>query len=475
MTIAALASAIRRDEVETDARGWTVNLAVFRVVLLAAIALPFAWRTLQWTERVLPDLPRDAWRPVSFYAWLPLDVLADARLARWLVLADLATLVLALVGVLTRWTCAAAALLSLYVFGLAQNQGKIDHYHHLIWFMALVAVGPSDRALSIDALVRRRDHGGTGSPAALTTLRCIWLLFGLLYLGPGIAKLASALTDGWASEVNLRRIMWAQWLSRSHYQPDFAPWRWIDGAPGLVIVGSGLAVIAFETSFAALVPFRRVRPWLAAAGVAFHVLNGVVLGIWFGFLLPAYAALIDWAALGRAIARIRGRPERARVPTEAMAGSRTVLAVGGALIVGQLAATIMGTSAHRPATDSWWPFDRYPTFSRPRPAETAVWEPRAVLAGGTERRISPRAWSQTFGSPARCERATEDILDIDDPVRRRARSQAVVDQLWRREPPDLRREAVAVAVYEVRYAIEATPRIVSERLLDRFPAEALAP
>jgi hypothetical protein len=473
-TIRALVSAIRRDAVATDARRWTVNLAIFRVVLLGLGALPFAWRTLQWTEHVLPGLPRDAWRPVSFYAYLPLDVLADARLARWLVLADLAMIALALVGVFTRWTCAAAAILSLYVFGLAQNQGKVDHCHHLVWFMALVAAGPSDRVLSVDAFVatfRRRDRGLASPTSALATLRCVWILFGLLYLGPGMAKLASAITDGWASEANLRRIVWLQWLWRSLYQPEFVPWRWVDAAPAWVVVGSGLAVIAFESSFILLVLIRRVRPWLAAGGLVFHLMNGLVLGIWFAFLIPAYAALIDWVALGRALARHRSPDQR----TDVGSGRRTVLAVGGVLIAAQLVATMAGTSSPASAIGSWWPFDAYPTFSSPRPAEAIVWEARALLRSATEQRISPGAWAQAFGSPARCRSATADILDIGDPARRHARSRATVERLWRHEAIEVRSQSIAVAVYEVHYALGPTPQVASERLLDRFAAESLAP
>ena len=450
-----------------------MNLAIFRVVLLGLGALPFAWRTLQWTEHALPGLPRDAWRPVSFYAYLPLDVLADARLARWLVLADLAMIALALVGVFTRWTCAAAAILSLYVFGLAQNQGKVDHCHHLVWFMALVAAGPSDRFLSVDALVAaiRRSDRMVSSAAALTTLRCVWILFGLLYLGPGMAKLASAITDGWASEANLRRIVWLQWLWRILYQPDFVPWRWVDATPAWVVVGSGLAVIAFESSFIVLVLIRRARPWLAAAGILFHAVNGFVLGIWFAFLIPAYVALIDWVALGRAFARRRSPDERTGVAS----GRRTVLAVGGALIAAQLVATVMRTSSRASSIGSWWPFDSYPTFSRPRSAQAIVWEARAVLRSGAQHPLSPHAWARAFGSPGRCRRATADILDIGDPTRRRTRSQAAVERLWRHEAIEVRSQGIAVAVYEVHYALGPTPQVASERLLDRFAAESLGP
>lgn len=433
----------------------------------------------------------------------------------------------------------------------------------------------------------RADEVATEPPisptAALTTLRCIWLLFGLLYLGPGIAKLASAAAEGWASEANLRRIVWSQWLSRSLYQPDFVPPRWIDAAPSWLVTAGGLAVVAFESSFVWLVLCRWARPWLAAAGLAFHAINGFVLGIWFGFLLPAYVALIDWAGFGRALARRLGaspllvlydhdcrrcrrrvavlrsfdaldalvpvpanspdarrytpltdgmlahdvwvvdgaRTARgydayrcvawrlpllwplapalvvlpvatigrrairhvARSPAQPSAlpsqsapepppGRRWIVAVGAALIAGQA-----GTSALQSVAPAWadscWPFDRYPAFTRARPSETTVWEARAVLESGAELRVAPRAWASAFGSPARCMRITAAILAVGESEHRRARSREVALVLWRNEAPELR--AVAVAVYEARYALAAVPRLVSDRLLDRFSVEELDP
>ncbi|MGH7894088.1 MAG: DCC1-like thiol-disulfide oxidoreductase family protein, partial [Candidatus Binatia bacterium] len=307
-----LARWMRADEVAASDRDWTVDLAVFRLALLAGIVVPFAWRALRWTEGIMPGLPPDAWAPVSFFALLPRSVLANAELAWWLAVADLVLLALALAGVLTRWTLAAATGLSLYVFGLMQNTGKVDHYHHLVWFLALAAVGPSAHFLSVDAIVaaiRGADHGRIDAPvpprAALTTFRCIWMLFGLLYFAPGAAKLTAAFTQGWSSTENLRRIAWSQWFTRGLYQPGFTPPSWVDALPSRLFGVGAAAVIAFEVGFVWLVLFRAVRPVLAVAGVVFHVVNGLVLGIWFGFLLPAYAALIDWVGLGR---RFAGSP-----------------------------------------------------------------------------------------------------------------------------------------------------------------------
>ncbi|HJQ84672.1 MAG TPA: HTTM domain-containing protein [Candidatus Binatia bacterium] len=467
MALATITGWLRADEVATGERGWALDLALFRVVLLGAVVAPFAWRALQWTSRIMPGLPRDAWVPISFFAWLPIDLVADARLAWWLALANLVLVLLALAGVRTRLTLGAATILSLYVFGLMENTGKVDHYHHVIWFMALLAIGPSDRFLALDARGSREQPTPGG---ALTTLRAIWVLFGLVYLGPGIAKLLSAVGDGWASAERLRILVWSQWFARSLYQPGFVPPRWLDALPSAVLVAGGIAVIAFEVGFVWLVLFRHVRPVLAAAGVLFHLVNGLVLGIWFAFLLPAYVALVDWAALGRrAFPALADGP---RVPAPAPR-SRGIAAVALVLVVAQA-----GVSAARLLRPDWagprWPFDLYPTFTSARSAETTVWEPRVLLADGHEPRVDAAAWARAFGSAARSSRTADAILREPDPLRRRARSRDVAALLWDHEPADVRAGALGVTVYEARYTVASRPVRVGETLLYRFAPDELA-
>src|SRR6186997_2259541 len=115
-----LARSIAADEVATTERGWAFDLAVFRIAFLGLAVLPFAWRALGWTAAVLPGLSGDVWAPVSFFAWLPADVLHDARLAWWLALANVVCVVLGLAGVRTGAMLGAATILSLYVFGLME-------------------------------------------------------------------------------------------------------------------------------------------------------------------------------------------------------------------------------------------------------------------------------------------------------------------------------------------------------------------
>jgi predicted DCC family thiol-disulfide oxidoreductase YuxK len=304
----AVIGAFKADEVLNDARGWTANLAIFRVVFLSCSVLPSALQFLDWTEKILPGLSRGMWVPISYYRLLPVGLLGNVRFAQSLAMADIVLIILGIVGFYTRSSIGLATLISLYGFGLTQNLGKIDHFHDLIWFMALLAAGPSGNFLSIDSLRRaiRTADEGTIEPcfppsASLWTFRYGWLLMGLIYLGTGIAKLQSALTERWASAANLQNILWRKWLELHWYDPHFVRALRVDSLPGWMLALLATSVIVFEVGFILAVLFRRVRPVLGLLGLAFHIGNGLVLKIWFINLMVVYVCLFDWTAIGRVL------------------------------------------------------------------------------------------------------------------------------------------------------------------------------
>jgi hypothetical protein len=306
----AVSRAFRSDEILTTPRDWAFNLATFRIVFLLFGAMPLALDFLRWTHTTLPGVAPDMWIPLSFYRFLPTGLLGNVALGRVLAVSDIVLIVLGIVGYRTRSSIALATFISLYGFGLAGNLGHLDHRHHVIWFMALLAAGPSGRFFSLDSLLLARRNADRGeiessfhSPDALWTLRYIWLLMGLLYLGPGIAKLQSSLTDGWASSVSLRTMMWQRWVQLYWYDPHWVKLVRADLLPAWVLTTLGAGVVAFEIGFIFAVLLRRLRPYLALWGMAFHIGNALVLKIWFGTLAAAYVALIDWTAVWRLVSR----------------------------------------------------------------------------------------------------------------------------------------------------------------------------
>lgn len=303
----------RADETVTEGIGWAGNLAIFRIVYLSAAVLPFTWDLVRWTMEAMPWLPAASWQPISFYQWIPTDVLRNAGLAHALAVVDLCLVGLATVGFFTRSTLGLATVLSIYVFGLPWNLGKVDHVHHLIWLMALLAAGPSGEMLSVDALIqaiRRADREQVEpevSPsAALATLRYVWVLIGVLYFSAGIGKLRAALHHQWLGSDNLRGIIRDTWLPRHFYSPEFSlPYR-VDNISPALLQTAAVGVVAFETGALGLVLFSWSRWLVVLAGLAFHWGNGLVLGIWFSSLMLAYVCMVDWARLGRFAMRTVG-------------------------------------------------------------------------------------------------------------------------------------------------------------------------
>ena len=305
---------LRTDDTATPSIGWTANLAIFRVVYLYAAILPSALESLGWTRRVMPLLPTGAWQPISFYQWIPASLLRDAVLAHSLAVADCWLIVFALLGFYTRSTLALAAVLSTYLFGLPYNFGQVNHRHHEVWLMALLAAGPSGEMLSIDAVVgalRRADRGRVdlevSGRAALDTLRYVWLLIGLLYLGSGLPKLVAACTSHWLDFASLQNIMRRRWLVSRLYGIRFAPGFRFDLLPPWLIRLAGLGTIVFETSSIFLICLRNTRWIVALGGLAFHEGNAAILGIKFTSLMIAYVCLFDWSWLCRVAMNYMGR------------------------------------------------------------------------------------------------------------------------------------------------------------------------
>jgi predicted DCC family thiol-disulfide oxidoreductase YuxK len=275
------------------AAGDPVNLAVFRVVLFASMLHLF-------------DLPRYAW-----YGALPHELIVPpAGLASLLhhvpITPPLAwgvgclfqiACVAAMVGLATRLSTTLAVVTGLYVLGLPQVYGKVDHYHHLLWFAAIVAASPAGAALSVDALLRawRRGHVEPRHPARAyaVPLRLVWVLMGVIYFFPGFWKLWNAGFE-WIFTENLRLILHAKWSEFPAWRPVFR----VDRYP-LIYMSAAAGTVLFELSFLWLVFFRRLRAWLVVAGLGFHNASGVFMRIWFVHLQTMYVSFVDWARLFR--------------------------------------------------------------------------------------------------------------------------------------------------------------------------------
>lgn len=275
-----------------NARDSAVNLAVLRIVVFGILVANPRWR-----EAIeLSNLPRDLQRPPSGLPWM-LDVVPPTPgLVRVLAALFVLSALLSMLGIATRYSAVLCVTLGIYVIGIPQFYGKVSHYHHLLWFAAILAAAPSSDALSFDAIRRAwlypsvqplQRHRGYGLP-----LRLCWLLLGVIYLFPGVWKFLSA-GWAWAFSDNVRNQLYEHWSRLEDFVPIVPVDRW-----PLAYQLAGLATIIFELAFLPLL-FTRWRRWLVAAGLVFHNMTWLFMRLSFATLQVCYVMLIDWGAVAR--------------------------------------------------------------------------------------------------------------------------------------------------------------------------------
>jgi hypothetical protein len=283
----------------------------------------------------------------SFFHLIPWD----ESLAVWIHRCAYLFAIMLGVGWFTRTSCIMAMLLSLYVLGVPNFFGGIGHgSHHIIWFLALLAASPSGAVLSVDNWMRRRrGERRVFEPSQIYALpiRFAWLLLGVIYLFPGLAKASSG--PAWFLSDNMRLNLYQKWLSH-----DFLPVFRVDLVPGLCEF-IGATTIAFEVLFIVLIFFPHIRPWAVLCGFMFHLTIRYFMHIGFLELLICYVVFVDWHAL---YGRLRGKRAGVEggVAYRSDGFKRAVVPVGAFLLLMNLLCGVL-------IVDSW-PFTIYPRFKR---------------------------------------------------------------------------------------------------------------
>jgi hypothetical protein len=299
------------------APGSPVNLAVVRIVIFGVVAVfPRVREAVQHS-----GTPDTLQTPPAGMAWL-LDLIpAQPQVVTPLAVAFVVASLLACIGLWTRPAMVAATIIGLYVLAVPQFYGKVTHYHHLWWIMAVLAASRCGDALSVDAMRRAWRRGDVRAavpdPATAygTPIRVIWLLIALTYLFPGAWKWVSAGTE-WAFSDNIRTIMYEHWTRLEGFTPPLPVDQW----PLAYMLG-GVAVVVFEVTFILLLFGRRTRVLAVIAGLTFHAVNFAFLRLSFATLQICYVAFIPWDRLLR---RIGGRMEAVEVVEVSGRGRRLV-------------------------------------------------------------------------------------------------------------------------------------------------------
>ncbi len=277
-----------------------INLAVFRIVLFFTLFNSVDVSEVVWFSQFPVEL---RFAPTGL-EWLP-DYLpinetwatASSTLFRVFCFTGM-------IGLFTRTSVLLTLMFGFYVLGIPQFFGKISHYHHLIWFLAILAVSRCGDVFSCDAIWaawKRADHDVTDPPGPsriyALPLRFVWLLIGVIYFFPGFWKLGWAGFD-WALSDNLKFRLYKTWLEVGNWTPFFR----MDHYP-LLYKMAAIGTIIFEISFIFLIFFPRLRILAALGGLALHNMTNIFMRIPFWWLQACYVVLFDWNAIFHRIGR----------------------------------------------------------------------------------------------------------------------------------------------------------------------------
>jgi predicted DCC family thiol-disulfide oxidoreductase YuxK len=285
------------------------NLAIFRVVFFAYILLTFNKANVLWFSRLPSELiiPPVGWKHILLY--LPIN----PALADFVCMVFVIACFCALVGLFTKCALWISVVSGIYVLGIPQFFGKVNHYHEWIWFMMILAVSRCADVFSLDAVrqaFNRADNGEQLGPPENTVgyalpLRFVWLLIGVAYFFPGLWKVIRSPWH-WAFSDNLKYQMYAYWFwfEGSGWTPAFR----IDHYPWLYKMAA-LGTILFELSFIFLVLFPALRGLALVGGLIFHNMTDMFMRISFRHLQICYVSLVNWTKLAAWLAKLLFKEE----------------------------------------------------------------------------------------------------------------------------------------------------------------------
>jgi hypothetical protein len=262
------------------------------------------------------DVPADLWRPILLLWWVPksllsVEVLSAARLAL------LAAAGCSLLGLVTTFSTRLTLVLAIFVFGLAQCFGKVNHGLTLFMFaLGIFALSRCGDALSLDSWWRRRRGFSTPSRSGeyRWPIALMQALMMTVFFASAVCKLRNS-GLAWVTSDNLLNT-----LLRNHYtghNPPTGLGLWLAQFP---IACHFVAALSLCNEFSAPLALynRWYRWWVVPNLLAMQIGIYLTMGVAFEAFWVCYLFWVDWnwvAARLQALTSGQGEPSQTVGPT----------------------------------------------------------------------------------------------------------------------------------------------------------------
>jgi hypothetical protein len=278
-----------------------VSLAICRIWLYAFVI----YVIFDNDVRLWSGVPIDLWRPILLLSWVPpsllsLEVLSAARLAL------LAAAGCSLLGFRTTISTRLTLVLAIFVFGLAQCFGKVNHGLTLVMFaLGIFSISRCGDALSLDAWLRRlgRQPPPAHSGEYRWPIALMQALMVTVFFASAVCKLRNS-GLAWVTSDHLLNT-----LVRNQYTGHNPPTQlgvWLAQFPWLCHLVAGLSL--WGEFSAPLALYIRVYRWLVVPSLfAMQIGIYLTMGVSFDGFWVCYLFWVDWnwvAQQFRAIAQV---------------------------------------------------------------------------------------------------------------------------------------------------------------------------
>jgi hypothetical protein len=297
-----------------------VRLGAFRIVMaLTALYAVYQHRDalLVQVARGTPEYVQRAWNPIYAFQVLGFGPPGE-ELARILYFGALVSIGLAAVGLLSRFSCALAAVLTFLEIGTVYSLGK-PHHDCIALAFGLFALpfGPVGARLSLDAALRSGRGGLQDSaPWAALPLRFTQATAAIGYFFAGASKLAIG-GPTWLNGYSLQAIM-------LHFHGEWTPF-FAAHVDACRVMSIGLVLVQATFPVALFLP--ALRWFYVPAAASFHLLTWKTMDT--GPYLTLWLTLASFVPLEAVPGFVRARATRgplaARIAWTAALGACAVL------------------------------------------------------------------------------------------------------------------------------------------------------